>query len=418
MHVIKMMSRRVVVTGLGVVSPVGNTVDIFWNNLKEGVCGINTTTSFDITNYDVKVSGEVKNFDPTRYMDKKVAKRMDRFSHFAVAASQEAIEMSGLDLEKEDLTRIGVVISSGIGSLETIEVEEQKLLEKGPSKVSPMLIPKIISNIAAGNVAIRFGLKGMCTCVVTACASGTNAIGDAYRAIKYGTEDVMIAGGAESNVCPLAIAGFTSLNALSRNSDPLKASRPFDKNRDGFVLGEGAGILVIEELEHAKQRGANILAELVGYGATCDAYHLTSPAPDGEGAVRCMELAIKDAGADKDDISYINAHGTSTDYNDKFESMAIKQVFGDRAYQIPVSSTKSMTGHLLGAAGAIESVVCVKSIFDNYVHPTINYETPDEECDLDYVPNVGREVEVNYALTNSLGFGGHNATLLFKKYKR
>lgn len=411
------MSRRVVVTGLGVISPVGNTVDAFWNSLKEGVCGINTTTAFDITEYDVKVSGEVKEFDATKFMDKKIAKRMDRFSHFAVAASQEAIEMSRLDLEKEDLTRIGVIISSGIGSLETIEIEEQKLLEKGPSKVSPMLIPKIISNIAAGNVAIRFGLKGMCTCVVTACASGTNAIGDAFRAIKYGNEDVMVAGGAESNVCPLSIAGFTSLNALSRNLDPLKASRPFDKNRDGFVLGEGAGILVLEELEHAKQRGATILAELVGYGATCDAYHLTSPAPEGEGAARCMEQAIKDAGADKEAISYINAHGTSTEYNDKFETLAIKKVFGEKAYNIPVSSTKSMTGHLLGAAGAVESIVCVKSITDDYIHPTINYETPDEDCDLDYVPNVGRAVEVNYALTNSLGFGGHNATLLFKKYK-
>lgn len=411
------MSRRVVVTGLGVISPVGNTVDTFWSSLREGVCGINTTTSFDITEYDSKVSGEVKNFDATQYMDRKIAKRMDRFSHFAIAASQEAIEMSGLDLEKEDLTRIGVIVSSGIGSLETIEIEEQKLLERGPSKVSPMLIPKIISNIAAGNVAIRFGLKGMCTCVVTACASGTNAIGDAYRSIKYGTEDVMVAGGAESNVCPLAIAGFTSLNALSTTIDPLKASRPFDKNRNGFVLGEGAGILVLEELEHAKNRGANILAELVGYAATCDAYHLTSPAPDGEGAVRCMELAMKDASASKEQISYINAHGTSTEYNDKFETMAIKQVFGDYANKIPVSSTKSMTGHLLGAAGAVEAIACVKSILDDYVHPTIGYETPDEECDLDYVPNVGRVTEVNYALTNSLGFGGHNATLLFKKYK-
>ncbi|PKM51120.1 MAG: beta-ketoacyl-[acyl-carrier-protein] synthase II [Firmicutes bacterium HGW-Firmicutes-7] len=411
------MRKRVVVTGLGVISPAGNTVDEFWSNLRQGVCGIGLTTAFDTTEFDSKVSGEVKNFDEKQYMDRKIAKRMDRFSHFAVAASKEAIEMSGLDLESEDLTRIGVIIGSGIGSLGTIEIEEQKLIEKGPSKISPMLIPKIISNIAAGNVAIRFGLKGMCTCVVTACASGTNSIGDAFRAIQYGTADVMVAGGTESSICPLGIAGFTSLTALSTTEDPLKASRPFDKNRNGFVLGEGSGILVLEELEHALNRGATILAEVSGYGATCDAFHITSPSPDGEGAARCMELAIKDGDVSKEDISYINAHGTSTEYNDKFETLAIKAVFGEHAYKIPISSTKSMTGHLLGAAGGIEAIACVKSIVDNYVHPTIGYETPDSECDLDYVPNVGREVEVNYALTNSLGFGGHNATLVFKKYK-
>ncbi|PKM93836.1 MAG: beta-ketoacyl-[acyl-carrier-protein] synthase II [Firmicutes bacterium HGW-Firmicutes-1] len=411
------MRKRVVVTGLGVISPVGNNVDAFWSSLRQGVCGIDRTTSFDITEFDSKVSGQVKDFDEKVYMDRKIAKRMDRFSHFAIAATKEALDMSGLDLEKEDLTRIGVIIGSGIGSLGTIEIEEQKLIEKGPSKISPMLIPKIIANIAAGNVAIRFGLKGMCTCVVTACASGTNSIGDAFRAIQYGTADVMVAGGTESSICPLGIAGFTSLTALSTTHDPLKASRPFDKNRNGFVLGEGAGTLILEELDHALNRGANILAEVSGYGATCDAYHLTSPSPDGEGAARCMELAIADGGVSKEDISYINAHGTSTEYNDKFETIAIKRVFGDYAYKIPVSSTKSMTGHLLGAAGAIEAVACVKSINDNYVHPTIGYETPDEDCDLDYVPNFGREVEVNCVLTNSLGFGGHNATLLFKKYK-
>lgn len=411
------MSRRVVITGLGVISPVGNTVDEFWNNLRQGKCGINKTLAFDTSEFEVKVSGKVKNFDEKNYMDRKTAKRMDRFSHFAIAASLEALNMSGLDLDKEDLTRIGVIIGSGIGSLETIEIEEQKLIQRGPDKVSPMLIPKIIANIAAGNVAIRFGIKGICSCVVTACASGTNSIGDAFRAIQYGTTDIMLAGGAESTICPLAIAGFTSLTALSTTVDPLKASKPFDKNRNGFVLGEGAGVLILEELEHALNRGANILAEIIGYGSTCDAYHITSPSPGGEGAIRCMELAILDGGISKDKISYINAHGTSTEYNDKFETMAIKEVFGDLAYKIPISSTKSMTGHLLGAAGAIEAIACVKSIQDNYVHPTIGYETPDEDCDLDYVPNVGREVEVNYTLSNSLGFGGHNASLVFKKYR-
>ncbi len=411
------MSRRVVITGMGVISPVGNTVEEFWTSLKEGKCGVGLTTTFDTTDYDVKISAEVKDFDEKKYMDRKIAKRMDRFSHFAVAASVEALEMSGLDLEKEDLNRVGVIVGSGIGSLGTIEEEEKKLLEKGPSKVSPMLIPKIITNIAAGNVAIRFGLKGVCTTVVTACASGTNSIGEAYRAIQYGTSDIMLAGGAESCVVPLGIAGFTSLTALSTTTDPLKASRPFDKNRNGFVLGEGAGIIVLEELEHAQARGANILAEIAGYGATCDAYHITSPSPDGEGAARCMEAAIKDGGISIEDISYINAHGTSTEYNDKFETMAIKKVFGDLAYKIPVNSTKSMIGHLLGAAGAVESIVCIKSIQEDYVHGTINYETPDEFCDLDYVPNVGRSTVVNYALTNSLGFGGHNATLLFKKFQ-
>lgn len=411
------MSRRVVITGMGVISPIGNTVDTFWDSIKEGKCGINLTTSFDTTDYDVKISAEVKDFDEKDFMDKKIAKRMDRFSHFAVAASYEALMSSGLDFEKEDLTRVGVIIGSGIGSLGTIEEEEQKLLEKGPSRVSPMLIPKIITNIAAGNVAIRFGLKGVCTTVVTACSSGTNSIGEAYRAIQYGTSDIMFAGGTESSIVPLGIAGFTSLTALSTCTDPMKASKPFDKNRDGFILGEGAGILILEELEHALNRGADILAELVGYGATCDAYHITSPAPDGEGAARCMEAAIKDAGVKNEDISYINAHGTSTQYNDKYETIAIKKVFGDYAYKIPVNSTKSMIGHLLGAAGAVESVVCIKSVMEDYVHPTIGYETPDEDCDLDYVPNVGRNVTVNYALTNSLGFGGHNATLIFKKYK-
>lgn len=410
------MSRRVVVTGMGAVTPVGNNVDTFWNNLKNGVCGIGYITTFDTTEFDTKVSAEVKDFNETDYMDKKTAKRMDRFSHFAIAATDEALKMSGINLEEEDLTRIGVIIGSGIGSLSTIEEEEQKLLSKGPSRVSPMLIPKIIANMAAGNVAIRFGLKGVCTTVVTACASGTNSIGEAFRAIQYGSSDIMIAGGTESCVTPLGIAGFNSLTALSTSQDPMDASRPFDKRRDGFVLGEGAGILVLEELEHALKRGAKIYAELVGYGTACDAYHITSPDPEGDGAARGMLEAIKDAGIKKEEISYINAHGTSTDYNDRLETLAIKKVFGDYAYKIPVSSSKSMIGHLLGAAGAVEAVACVKSIVDDYVHPTINYKEPDEECDLDYVPNVGRKVVVNYALSNSLGFGGHNATLIFKKY--
>lgn len=411
------MKNRVVITGMGVISPVGNSVEEYWSNLKQGVCGIGRTTSFDVSNYQVKLSAEVKDFDESKYMDRKVAKRMDRFSQFAVAASFDAIKMSGLDLEKQDLERIGVIIGSGIGGLNTIEEEEQRLLSKGPDRVSPLFIPRVITNMAAGNVAIRFGLKGMCTTVVTACASGTNSIGEAFRAIQYGSCDVILAGGTESCVSPLGISGFTSLTAVSASEDPLKASRPFDKNRDGFVLGEGAGILVLEELSHALKRGANILAEVVGYGATCDAYHITSPAPGGEGAARCMELAIKDGNAEKKDISYINAHGTGTEYNDKLETQGIKRVFGEDAYRIPISSTKSMIGHLLGAAGAVEAIVCVKSIQENFIHPTIGLETKDEECDLDYVPSTGREAVVEYALSNSLGFGGHNASLLFKKYR-
>lgn len=410
------MRRRVVVTGLGVVTPVGNTVEQFWNNLKNGVCGVGLTRAFDTSNFAVKVSAEVKEFDETQYMDKKMAKRMDRFSQFAISAAGQAIEQAGLELEKEDLTRFGVIIGSGIGSLGTMESEEQRLLEYGPTRVSPMLIPKIITNMAAGNVAIRFGFKGICTCVVTACASGTNSIGEAFRAIQYGSNDVIVAGGTESSVTPLGIAGFSALSALSTTLDPLQASKPFDKNRNGFVLGEGAGVIVLEELEHAIKRGATILAEVAGYGATCDAHHITSPDPEGDGAKRSMEQAILDAGIQKEDISYINAHGTSTEYNDKLETLAIKRLFEEGAYKIPVNSTKSMIGHLLGAAGGVESVVCVKSVVEDYVHPTIGYSEKDEECDLDYVPNIGRQHVVNYAMTNSLGFGGHNATLVFKKF--
>lgn len=410
------MKRRVVITGLGVISPVGNSVDEYWDNLKKGNIGIDNISTFDTKDFKAKVAGEVKGFDAKQYMEKKRAKRMDRFSQFAIAASKQAIEHSNIDLENVNRERIGVIVSSGIGGLGTIEREANKLVTKGPNKIAPMFIPTVITNMSAGNIAIEFGLKGICTNVVTACASGTNSIGDAFRVIQYGDADVMVAGGTESCIVPLGVAGFTALTALSTNDDPQTASRPFDKNRDGFVMGEGSGILILEELEHAKKRGANILAELVGYGASCDAYHITSPAPNGEGAARAMKLAIKDANITCDDISYINAHGTSTLYNDKFETAAIKEVFGKNAYNIPISSTKSMIGHLLGAAGAVEMVACVKSVEDDYVHPTAGYETSDEECDLDYIPVKGRNVTVNYAISNSLGFGGHNASLIVAKY--
>lgn len=411
------MKRRVVITGLGVISPVGNTVDAYWENLKAGNSGIGKITSFDTKDFRSTVAGEVKDFDPKEYMEKKKAKRMDRFSHFAIAATAQALEQSGIDLEEADRERIGVIVSSGIGALGTIEKESLKLQAKGPNKIAPMFIPTCITNMAAGNVAIQFGLQGMCSNVVTACASGTNSIGDAMRVIQYGDADVMVAGGAESCIVPLGVAGFTALTALSNNEDPVTASRPFDKNRDGFVMGEGAGVLVLEELEHAKARGANILAELFGYGAACDAFHITSPAPGGEGGARAMRLAIKDAGIKPEDVSYINAHGTSTEYNDRLETAAIKKVFGDHAYKIPISSTKSMIGHLLGAAGAVEMVACVKSVEEGYVHPTAGYTTPDEECDLDYIPVKGRNLDVKYAISNSLGFGGHNATLVVGRYE-
>jgi 3-oxoacyl-[acyl-carrier-protein] synthase II len=411
------VKRRVVITGLGIISPVGNNVDEYWDNLKKGNIGIDKISTFDTDEFKAKVAGEVKDFDAKQYMEKKRAKRMDRFSQFAIAAAKQAIEHSNIDLENANTERIGVIVSSGIGGLGTIEREANKLVTKGPNKIAPMFIPTVITNMAAGNIAIEFGLKGICTNVVTACASGTNSIGDAFRVIQYGDADVMVAGGTESCIVPLGVAGFTALTALSTNDDPKTASRPFDKNRDGFVMGEGAGILILEELEHAKKRGANILAELVGYGASCDAYHITSPAPNGEGAARAMKNAIEDANVSLEEISYINAHGTSTLYNDKFETAAIKNVFGENANKIPISSTKSMIGHLLGAAGAVEMVACVKSVEDNYVHPTAGYETVDEECDLDYIPTKGRNVTVNYAISNSLGFGGHNASLIVGKYR-
>lgn len=408
------LNKRVVVTGLGAITPVGNDVESFWNNIKNGVCGIDFITKFDTSEFKVKIAAEVKDFDPSIYMDRKEVKRIDTFSQFAMAASAQAVEDSKLDLEKIDKNRFGVVIGSGIGGIGTIEDEQTKFLEKGPNKVHPLFIPMIISNMAAGNVAIKFEAKGICTTVVTACATGTNAIGEAYRMIQYGTADVIIAGGTESSITPLSIAGFTTLTALSKSTDPKRASIPFDAERDGFVMGEGAGVFIVESLDHAKARGAKIYAEIVGYGSTCDAYHMTSPAPDGEGAARAMELAINEAGISAEEVSYINAHGTSTPVNDKYETAAIKTVFGN--CNVPVSSTKSMIGHLLGAAGAVEGVICVKALEDGFIPPTVGYSVPDSECDLDCVPNVGRKADLKYVMSNSLGFGGHNAVILMKKW--
>lgn len=409
------MDNRVVVTGMGAVTPVGNDVSTFWDNIKSGKCGIDFIKSFDTENFKVKLAAEVKDFDPLTAMDKKEAKRMDRYCQFAMVAAKEAMEDSGLNMEEEDPYRVGVIIGSGTGGIDTVEKQVKVMCEKGPGKVSPFTIPLMISNIAAGNVAIRYGAKGVSLCITTACATGTNAIGEAFRMIREGRADCIIAGGAEASITPFSVAGFTNITALSTSDDPLRASIPFDAERNGFVMGEGAGILILESLEHAKKRNAKIYAEVAGYGATCDAYHMTAPAPDGESAARAMEEALRDAEIDCSKMSYINAHGTSTHYNDSSETMAIKRVFGDKAKEIPVSSTKSMTGHLLGAAGAIEAVVCVKALQDSFVPATIGYKVPDPECDLDYVPNEGRHQELQYAMSNSLGFGGHNAVLVFKK---
>lgn len=409
------MERRVVITGMGALTPIGNSVNEFWNNAKEGKLGIDYVTLVNKDEVNVKVVGEVKNFDAAEAVGKKESKRLDRYSQFALACADEAIKSSGLDLDNVDKNRIGVLVGSGIGGFSTIETEITKMAT-GSKRVSPFFIPMAISNMAAGNISIKYGLKGPSTAVVTACATGTNGIGEAFRQIKHGYADIMLAGGVEAPITKIGIEGFNSLKALNTSNDPKVASIPFDSERSGFVMGEGAGILVLESLESAKKRNANILAEIVGYGSTCDAYHITSPDPDGEGASRAMIQAIKEAKINKEEVSYINAHGTSTKLNDKFETIAIKRTFGDYAYKIPVSSTKSMTGHLLGAAGAIEAIICIEALRDNFVPPTIGYKNKDEDCDLDYVPNVGRNHEVNYALTNSLGFGGHNATLLFKKW--
>lgn len=410
------MKRRVVVTGLGAITPIGNDTESFWQGLKEKKLGFGPITYFDATEYKAKLAAEVKDFDAKQYMDAKAARRMEPFSQFAVAASKEALNHAGINMDAEDPYRVGVSIGSGIGSLQAVEKEHKKLLEKGPSRVNPLLVPMMISNMAAGNVAIQFGLKGKCINVVTACATGTHSIGEAFRAIQYGEADVMLAGGTEASITPLGVAGFTALTALSSSEDPIHASRPFDENRDGFVMGEGAGVLVLESLEHAKARGAKILAEVAGYGATCDAYHITSPAEDGSGAAKAMEYAMEDAGIRPEDIDYINAHGTSTHHNDLFETKAIKLALGDHAYQVKINSTKSMIGHLLGAAGGVELIACVKSIEDGFVHATAGLEVKGEGCDLDYTMGDGVSMEVNYALSNSLGFGGHNASLIVKKF--
>ena len=410
------MKRRVVVTGLGAVTPIGNTAEEFWNNAKEGKVGIGEITRFDTSDYKVKLAAEVKGFDAREHMDFKTAKRMELFSQYAVTAAMEAYKDSGLVLEKEDAFRAGVIVGSGIGSLQVVEREYEKILTKGPGRVNPLMVPLMISNMAAGNISIQLGLKGKCTNVVTACASGTHCIGDALRAIQYDDADIMFAGGTESCICPTGVAGFTSLTALSTSKDPERASIPFDKDRDGFVLGEGAGVVVLEELEHAKARGARIYAEVAGYGATGDAYHITSPAEDGKGAAMAMTLAMKEGGIEPSQVDYINAHGTGTHHNDLFETRAIKLALGDAAKDVVINSTKSMIGHLLGAAGGAEFIICVKSIQDGFIHQTVGTKEVDPECDLNYAVGAPVEKDVKYVLTNSLGFGGHNATLLLKKY--
>lgn len=408
--------RRVVVTGLGAITPIGLNVDEFWNGIKESKLGFAEITKFDASEYKAHLAAEVKGFVGKEYMDFKAAKRMELFSQYAVAAAREALEDAGLDMAKEDPYRVGTAIGSGVGSLQAIEREYTKLVEKGPGRVNPIFVPLMISNMACGNVSIQFGLQGKTINDVTACATGTNSIGEAFRSIQYGEADVMVTGGTEGSVCPTAIAGFAALTALSSVDDPTKCSLPFDKNRSGFVLGEGAGVVVLEELEHAKARGAKIYAEVVGYGCSSDAYHITSPQEDGAGAARAMTNAMSDAGVTPADVKYINAHGTGTHHNDLFETRAIKLAFGDEAANLKINSTKSMIGHLLGAAGAVEFITCVKEIQDGFIHKTVGYETPDEEIDLNYCKD-SYEEPVEYALSNSLGFGGHNASILLKAYK-
>lgn len=408
-------NRRVVVTGMGAITPIGNSVEEFWNGIKEGKTGFGPITYFDTADYRCKLAAEVKDFDPAQYMDKKSARRMEQFCQFAVAAAGQAIADAGLIMEQEDPYMVGCSVGSGIGSLQAMEREYDRLKEKGPGRVGPMLVPLMISNMAAGNVSIAYGLKGKSLNVVTACATGTHSIGEAYRTIQYGDADVMVAGGTESSITPIGIAGFSALTALSFSEDPQRASIPFDKDRNGFVMGEGSAVVVLEELEHAKRRGAKIYAELIGYGCSSDAYHITSPAEDGSGAATAMLNALKDGGVAPEELTYINAHGTSTHHNDLFETRAIKLAFGEHAYDLKINSTKSMVGHLLGAAGAVEFVTCVKEIQEGYIHRTVGLRETEEELDLNYCRD-GYEEEVPYALTNSLGFGGHNASLLLKKY--
>lgn len=409
--------NRVVVTGMGAITPIGNDVESFWNGLKEKKVGIGPITYFDTAEYKAKLAAQVKEFDPKQYMDPKAARRMETFSQYAVAAAKQALEDAGIDMTKEDPYRVGVCVSSGIGSLQAVEREYKKLLEKGPGRVNPLLVPLMISNMAAGNVSIQFGLKGKSINVVTACATGTHSIGEAMRSIQHGEAEVMVAGGAESSITPIGVAGFTALTALSASEDPMRASIPFDKERSGFVMGEGTGVVVLESLEHAKARGAKIYAELAGYGATSDAFHITSPAEDGSGAAMAMKFAMDDAGVKPEEIDYINAHGTGTHHNDLFETLAIKTALGDHARQVKISSTKSMVGHLLGAAGGVEFIACVKSIEDGFVHATAGLLVDDPECDLDYVKGDGIPMEVRCAISNSLGFGGHNASLLVKRFE-
>ncbi|HWJ78609.1 MAG TPA: beta-ketoacyl-ACP synthase II [Niallia sp.] len=410
-------NKRVVVTGIGAVTPLGNDAKTTWENIVAGVSGIGPLTRVNADEYPSKVAAEVKDFNPEDFMERKDARKMDRFTQYALAASLMAVEDADLKITDENAPRIGVWIGSGIGGMETFENQYEIFQKRGYKRVSPFFVPMLIPDMAAGQVSITLGARGVNSCTVTACATGTNSIGDAFKVIQRGDADAMITGGAEAPITKMSVAGFSANTALSFNPDPKTASRPFDANRDGFVIGEGAGIVVLEELEHALARGAKIYAEIVGYGSTGDAYHITSPAPGGEGGARAMKMAINDAGLKPEDISYINAHGTSTAYNDKFETMAVKEVFGDYAYKVPMSSTKSMTGHLLGAAGGVEAIFSVLAIRDSILPPTINYETPDPDCDLDYVANKHRKQEVNVALSNSLGFGGHNATIIFKKYQ-
>lgn len=410
------MERRVVITGMGAITPVGNDVETFWNNIKEGKSGIDFIKNIDTENFEVKIAAEVKDYNPEDLIGRKESRRLDRYAQFAISATEEALNSSGLDLNTINKKRFGVYVGAGIGGLNTMQDDIIKVAKNPARKVSPFFVPMTIINLSAGNIAIRYDAKGPCTSIVTACATGNNCIGEAYRLIKHGYADVMIAGSSEAPISRMGVGGFAGLKALSTTDDPARASIPFDKERNGFVIGEGGAILILETLEDAQKRGANILAEIVGYGSTCDAYHITSPHPEGEGAADAMLLAVEEAGINPSDVSYINAHGTSTGLNDKYETFAIKKAFKEEAYKIPVSSTKSMTGHLLGGAGSIEAVISVKALIDGFIPPTIGYKVKDEGLDLDYVPNVGRKQELKYVLSNSLGFGGHNATLIFKKW--
>ena len=411
------MERRVVVTGMGAITPIGNNVEEFWEGLKNNKVGIGPITKFDTEKFKVNLAAEVKNFDGKEYLDPKACKRLDLFSQYAIVAAREAMKMSGYVVTEENADRTGCIIGSGVGGIKTQEYETMRCFDKGPRRVSPFMVPMFISNMAAGNVAIDLGLRGKCFSIATACATGTHCIGEAFRSIKYGEADAMITGGSEAGIVASGVAGFDSLNALCTTDDPKMASIPFDANRGGFIVGEGAGILMLEELESAKARNATILAEIVGYGATCDAFHITCPMDDGSGSTKAMKLAMQEAGIKAEDVSYINAHGTSTHLNDATETKAIKGAFGDHAYKLAVNSTKSMIGHLLGAAGAVECVATIKQIQNQYVHATVGLHTPDPECDLDYVPNEGRELDIKYGLSNSLGFGGHNASIIVKKYE-